>query len=89
MKKPQTILKPLCILSVGACASLVTLFTGCENVGDRTTRNTGIGAATGAVIGGVVGHQSGDAAEGAAIGAAVGGASGYGYSKASEEEGED
>ncbi|MFO8027658.1 MAG: glycine zipper domain-containing protein [Opitutales bacterium] len=59
---------------------------GCENVDDRTMRNTGIGAATGAVVGGVAAE---DAAEGAAIGAAVGGAGGYGYSKATEDEEED
>ena len=64
----------------------LVLLSGCENMDDRTTRNTGIGAASGAVLGGVIGHQSGNTAEGAALGAAVGGAGGYGYSKATEDE---
>lgn len=64
----------------------LSLLTGCENVDDRTARNTGIGATTGAIVGGVVGHQSGETAEGAAVGAALGGAGGYGYSKATEDE---
>ena len=67
-------------------ASAALLLTGCENFDDRTTQNTGLGAAAGAVVGGVVGHQSGHAAEGAALGAAAGGAGGYGYSKATDEE---
>ena len=76
-------------LVFGISISGLAFFSGCENVDDRTTRNTGIGAATGAVLGGVIGHQSGDAAEGAAIGAAAGGAGGYGYSKATEDEDEE
>ena len=71
---------------LGISVAGLLLLSGCENMDDRTTRNTGIGAATGAVIGGVIGHQSGDAAEGAAIGAAAGGAGGYGYSKSTEDE---
>ena len=65
------------------------LFVGCENTDGRTARNAGVGAATEAVIGSVIGHQSGETAEGVVLGAAVGGASGYGYSKATEEDSND
>ena len=75
------------LLSISVCG--LALLSGCENMDDRTTRNTGIGAASGAVLGGVIGHQSGNTAEGAAIGAAAGGAGGYGYSKATEDEEEE
>jgi len=81
--------KTMKALLLGISVSGLAFFSGCENVDDRTTRNTGIGAATGAVLGGVIGHQSGDAAEGAAIGAAAGGAGGYGYSKATEDKNEE
>ena len=83
MQKPQRLPKTTLLVSLTLFACLLI---GCENMDDRTTKNTGMGAATGAVIGGVIGHQSGDTAEGAAIGATVGGASGYGYSKATEDE---
>jgi uncharacterized membrane protein len=92
MKHLQTKLNPSPILHLGAvflAIILATALTGCENVDDRTARNTGIGAASGAVLGGVIGHQSGETAEGAALGAAVGGAGGYGYSKATEDDEED
>lgn len=91
MKYRQTKLKatPLIHLAAACLMILSSALTGCENVDDRTARNTGIGAASGAILGGVIGHQSGETAEGAALGAAVGGAGGYGYSKATEDDEED
>ncbi len=81
-RQKNLIRKALTLLIAMAAFALA----GCENLDDRTTRNTGIGAATGAVLGGVIGHQSGETAEGAALGAAVGGAGGYGYSEATDRD---